>query len=67
MKAKRKATAKLQRRGKIDTRKKITEPVLPAPYAPPELQEGDASHDPGTSPNLLYTIYKKDGKSSVTS
>lgn len=30
-------------------------------YAPPELQEGDSSTDPGASPNLLYTIYRKGG------
>jgi hypothetical protein len=34
---------------------------LEGAYAPPDVQEGDSSTDPGASPNLLYTIYKKGG------
>ena len=58
LKAKRKATAE----AKKEKKKEVASPKEPVKFAPPEIQEGDSSTDPGTRPNTLYTIFKKNGK-----
>jgi hypothetical protein len=63
LKAERAARAKAKKelaREKKDLRDSGAE-VAEEEYKPPDIKEGVSSTDPGTSPNLLYTIYKKDG------
>jgi hypothetical protein len=70
LKAKRKAAAAARAAVKTEKREVATAATeakglghpASTEYEPPDLREGESSSDPGTNPNVLYTVYKKDGK-----